>query len=347
MFWIIKNKTNFTSLLLLIINFIYITSYNDEFPFYNKNQQAKIDKACKKNQVICPMAAAIEEIFSSITLEDITAKEELWCEILCILYSNVYARDIIFDEDIQIDPDNYTITLNNCIVLLEGKIGYKNSDTTTVDFGTFLSELKIESIHFYHKQNRKGQMLVEFHNSTIRYNYNKNNAVFSSEILNMTDQMDIIMENIYDNYLNKINYKIDMNSDKTVIFYETKNNLGNYFSFYEGPGIYNETKQITYISYIDLDYDKLVHIKSIIFFSWMNVTFEYALNNNITYNEGYFVVDNIVFEESDNKNRYDKCVLNSTSDNFNNLKNRKEIWNFILEDFKKVLNEYKSIHNNN
>ena len=345
---ITKNNTIFALLLIFIINFIKISSYNDEFPFYNQKQKEKINERCEQNKIICPMASAIEEIFSSIQKEEILVKDEMFCDILCILYTNVYARDIIFDEDIQINPSNNTITLNNCIILIEGKISYQNSDKASVDFGTFLSELKIKSITFYQKGNKDGEIMAIFNNGTKRYNYNKNNAIFSSEILNMTEQMDYIMENIHKKYLNKINEKIIINSEMGQILTNTLKKLENTYSFYEGPGIYDEKKNITYLSYIKSNYEKYVHLNGIIFFSSIKVNFEYALNNNITYNEGYFVIDNIIFEEKENaENRYEKCNISDKSNSFDNLKNKEDIWNTIFEDFKKVLYQYKAIENDN
>ena len=339
MLGIIKNKIIFIPLLILIINIVKISSYNDEFPFYNKIQKATINEACNKNRIICLMASAIEEIFSSIQKEEISVKNEIFCDILCILYTNVYARDIIFDEEIIINPDNQTITLNNCIILIEGKISFKNPEIVSIDFGAFLSELKIKSITFYQNKNINGEMMVSFENSTIMYNYNKNKAFFSYEILDMVDQMDFIMEQIYDKYINKIKDKIAIDSTCGQIFDTTIKNIENSFSFYEGPGIYDETKNITYISYIKFNYDKYIHINCIIFFSSIKVNFEYALNNNITYNEGYFVIDNIIFEEKETyNNRYDNCIISDRSKNFNNLNNKDTIWKTIFEDFKNVLN---------
>ena len=345
---ITKNNTIFISLLIFIIKFIAISSYNDEFTFYNQKQKEKINEMCEQNKIICPMASALEEIFSSIQKEEIPVKDEMFCDILCILYTNVYARDIIFEEDLQINPSNNAITLNNCIILIEGKISYQNSDMTSVDFGIFLSELKIKSITFYQKRNKDGEIMAIFNNDTKRYNYNKNNAIFSSEILNMTEQMDYILDNIYEKYLNKINEKIIINNEMGQMLSNTLKKLENSYSFYEGPGVYDEKKNITYISYIKSNYEKYVHLNGIIFISSIKINFEYALNNNITYNEGYFVIDNIIFEEKKYvKNRYEKCTISDRSNSFDNLKNKEYIWNTIFEDFKEALYLYKHKEDDN
>ena len=78
----------------------------------------------------------------------------------------------------------------------------------------------------------------------------------------------------------------------------------------------------------------------------MNVTFEYSLNHNITYNEGYFIINNIIFEERTNMNNsYNNSNITKKSEVFNYLKNKDDIWETIIEDFKKTFNEYRSLVN--
>lgn len=347
MFWIFNNKNIFSLLLVLIINFIIISSYNEEFPFYNEQQQKLINDACNKNTIFRPMSLAIEDIFTSIENELITISNEEYYYGFSIHYNNIYARDIICDDNIEIDDDNgdiFIMKFNNCNVLIEGRISYKNSDITTVDFGTFLSELKFKSIIFNKRQNLEGDMEVIFDNSSLKYNYNRNHAIFSSEIMNMTEQMDDIMDKIFDKFIEMIYDKLDINMELSKILIDTINNFNKEFSYFKGPGIYDAKKNITYIAYNNFDYESFVHIKQKIFFSWMRVTFEYALNHNVIFNEGYFTINQFVFEEDLNKdNRYDNCSLSNQSNSFNNLDNGKDIWNTIFNDFKFRLNNYRKI----
>ena len=111
------------------------------------------------------MTSIVEEILSSIQKEDIPVKEEIFQDILCFLYTNVYASDIIFDEDFQINHNNNAIILNDYILLMEGKISYQNSDMTSVDFETFLSELKIKSITLYQKANKDREIMAILDNN--------------------------------------------------------------------------------------------------------------------------------------------------------------------------------------
>ena len=346
MFKIILNKNKYASIFLLIfiINFVIILSYNEEFPFYDNKQKGEIEEKCHKNPIFCSLALAIEDIFTSIQSEEIITKNNLFCELLCLQYTNIFVRDLICDEKIEIKEgiiedyfDSYEIQFNNCNILIDGKISYLNSDITSIDFGTFLSELKFKSIIFYQMKGINGRIDVKFENNTQKFNYNKNDAIFQSKIINMTEQMDLIMGQIYDDFINKIYDKITL-SERAGILYETINKYNDFFSYFNKSGIFDEEKSITYIAYDKLDFECNVHIKDKVFLCWMNVTFEYALNHNITYNEGYFIINNIIFEERTNMNNsYNNSNIIKKSEVFNYLKNKDDIWETIIEDFKKLL----------
>ena len=346
-----KNKHIFLLILIFIINFVIISSYDEEFPFYDNNQKEKINNECKKNPIYCSMALAIEDIFTSIQSEEIITNNQFFCDILCLQYTNIFARDIICDENIAIKEgildnnfgESYQIQFNNCNVLIDGKISYINSDITTIDFGTFLSEIKFKTIIFYQMKSKSGKIEVKFENNTKQFNYNRNEAFFLSEIVNMTEQMDFIMQQIYDDFINKIYDKINL-SERAGILYETISKYSNLFSYFDGNGIYDEKKTITYIAYNKLDFECNVHLKDKVFLCWMNITFEYALNHNVTYNEGYFIINNIIFEEITNRNNsYKYCNISNKSEVFDYLENKEAIWETIVSDFKKTFNDYRSL----
>ena len=348
----LKNKNHiFIYLLFFIINLVVISSYDDEFPFYDNKQKTKINQECKKNPIYCSMALAIEDIFTSIQSEEIVTNNFLFCDLLCVQYTNIFFRDLICDENIELKEgiidkslgDSYQIKLNNCNILIDGKISYINSEITSIDFGTFLSELKFKSIIFHQAKGVSGRIDVKFENNTKKFNYNKKDAIFLSEIVNMTEQMDIIMEQVFDDFINKIYDKISL-SERSGIFYETINKYNAKFTYFNTSGIFDEKKSITYISYSKFVYDCNVHMKDKIFLCWMNITFEYALNHNVTYNEGYFVINNIIFEERENfNNSYNYCSISNKSDVFNYLENNEEIWDTIISDFKRTFNEYRTL----
>ena len=338
------NTNNILCFLLIIsINFIFISAYNEDFPFYSKQQSEKLELACNHTNIIfCPMKMAIEDIFYSIQNEEIPIKiDEHNCNVLCLQYKNIFARDMICDDDLEVllikekyDDELYQIKFKNCNVLIEGEISYKNSDISSVNFGTFLSELKFDSISFINSRELKYRMNIIFENSTQKYNYNRNDVIFSSEILDMNEQMDNIMNEIFDKFINQINEKNAKNLGN--ILHESINYLKNEdFSYFHGPGIYDKIKNVTYIAYNDFKYDSFIFVNNKIFFSWMNVTFEYALNHNVIFNEGYFVINNIVFtEDQDMSNIYDSCIISDNYAGFNNLNESINISKTIINEFK-------------
>ena len=347
------NQNIFFLFFILAINFIIIISYSEEFPFYNEKQMEILYDSCKnKNPIFCSMFSAIEDIFTSLQNEKIES-EESYCENLCIQYNNVYARDIMCDDNIEtkenldckdIFDDLFEVKLNNCNVLIEGTISYRNAEISKIEFGTFLSELKFDYISFKLINEIQNEMEIEFKENYKKYNYNRKEAIFSSEIENLTNQMDDIMNMIYLKYLDKLFGKLDIPIKGT--FLNTLNVFKNKFSYFPGPGIMDEDiTNITYIAYNDFDYDLFVHINNKIFFPWMNVSFEYALNHNISYHEGYFIIEHFVFEEDyKNDNKYNVYGYNITHKypQFDNDKVNNDIWTTIINDFKDNLNKYRT-----
>ena len=335
------HKNIFYLFFIITVNFIFISSYTEEFPFYQDIQREIVDSVCNNNTIFCPMFSAIEDIFSSIQNEEIRIFNDLY-DYLLVEYNNIYARDMICDENLDFfeQDDKFEIKFNNCNVLIEGKIGYRNPDISSVDFDTFLSELKFNSISFYVTKSSFGEMKVEFIENPKKYNYNRKDAIFSSQIVNLTYQMNDLMDKVFDGFKKKINDTISINNINSTILSEALNHFQHQFTFFNGPGIMEETKNITYIFYSKFDFDSFVHINHKYFFSWMNVTFEYALNHNISYNVGYFIIDNFVFEENtENKNIYNGYgnKIATRYPEFNN-DNNDDIWKTIINDFKDNLN---------
>ena len=64
--------------------------------------------------------------------------------------------------DYKYEDNKFEVIFNNCNVLIEGKIAYKNEDISAVDFDKFLSELKFKSINFYVPKGSNGEMEVKF-----------------------------------------------------------------------------------------------------------------------------------------------------------------------------------------
>lgn len=343
--------SNINSIYLLIILFFSIISTSkedDEFPLYTKRQKEILDSSCSHHPLVCPMIYAIEDVFKQIQSEEIKVINN-YCNKLCIMYNNIHARDIICETTtIPANDFDCEIKFGNCNVLLSGEIGYDNTDYKTINFGTFLSELKFSSISF-NRSSKFKRMDLNIENSTIKYNYDKNNSLFQSWNEDLREQMDDILEKVYDEYIIKLRDKIKPVMSKENIYEETKRRLiEKNFTFFKGPGLFDKIKNVTYISYSGLTttFKDSIIIKDKIFFYNFLVDFQYALNNNVTYNNGYFILKNVCFEGDEQKknNYYNtniKNIIKDPSTEINHLNNSDQIWEVIVNDFKNKFNENK------
>jgi len=344
---------NILLLLILSCNFINVSLYEKKFHFYDESQREKIDKACKENNIIfCSLASAVEDIFTSVQEDELSLKNDYYFNNISLQYSNVYPRDILC-KNIEVTSSNPNssllddgtgseILLHNCSVLLEGHISYK-TDYTFVDFGSFLSELKYKYFKFSYLQTKTLNFKGE--NDIKKYNYNEKAPFFASETGNMIMQMDSLMESISNTYKEKIEEKIYPQYLDTLI--NTLSNFDKNFSYRKGPKLFDKEKDVTYIYYKEFKYDKYIYIRNKIFFPSMNVSFEYALNHNITFNEGYFVVKNFIFQENvDLENIFENYEIDAIDKkaDFDEYypEYSKNIWTTIINDFKNKFNEYRT-----
>ena len=344
---------NILLLLILSCKFIIVLLYNKEFPFYDEAQRKIIDKACnEKDNIICFLASAIEDIFTSVQNEDLSPKTDYYYNNITLQYRNVYPRDILCKnfEIISTSSKNGSladekengIIFRNCSVLIEGNISYK-TDYSSVDFGTFLSELKFEFLRFEYISK---SIVFKGKNDTKIYNYNENAPFFASETGGMKIQMNSLMESISEAYYEKINEKTY--PDYSNLLASTLNNFNQNFSYLKGPKLFDKIKNVTYVYYKELKYDKYIYIKDKIFFPSMNVSFEYALNHNITFNEGYFIIKNFIFQENvDLENIYENYDIEAIEKKADFDRDypeyNKTIWRTIIDDFKNKFNEYRII----
>ena len=166
----------------------------------------------------------------------------------------------------------------------------------------------------------------------------------------MNEQMEYILDKAYDEFISKIKEKSEPVLSRENIFIETEKNLAEKFSFLKGPSLFDEIKNVTYISYTKLTHTAKIIIRDKIFFNNFVVNFEYALNNNVTYNIGLFSFRNLCFEADEQKSNiyYYKNIddIIKQSD-FMKLNNSNEIWEVIIDDFKKQFDESKIQDNTN
>ena len=348
--------SNIYSILFLLIQFFSMLSFiksQRESNFYTKIQEEKLDSYCEKSPIFCIMKLVIEDIFEQIEAEEITIQNNN-CNNICLLYNNIRVRDMIC-EDLNItynsssNLDKSEIIFENCVVLLSGEIGYENKDYKTIMFGPFLSELKFNSLAFNHTQNLQ-TVDLNFENATKKYNYDSSRALFQSWNEDLRDQMEEILSKTYDEFIKKLKEKLnpDLNKENNVntIFSNTKKQLCEQYSKFSGPSLFDEHKNVTYLSYKELDPNQKnsIIIKDKIFFHNLPVNFEYALNNNVTYNEGNFTLRDVCFEADAHKenNYYDVNIIDMEKiADFNSLNNSMELWELIVNDFKQKFNENK------
>ena len=348
-------KNLYIILLFFQLNIDYILSKSSDFPFLEDAQQKILDDACLNiHPIFCPMSKAIEQIFLYVQNELISSNNNnLYSDLVNIQYNNVYGRDIIceninpFIDNSTSDEIKYKIQFIDCNVLIEGNIILNNADYSSINFGIFLSELKFDTITFcQNKTTPKGELdvLFEYNNEKL-FNYNRNESFFISSFKELLRfQMDDIMKNIFENYMERIKIRTKVEEGKISYLSDKLNVFNKEISLISGPPLNSINKSVTYIAYNNFNYENYINVNGKVFLNELNVSFEYALNNNITYNEGFFVLKNITFDENvTNKNIYDDELYESKAD-FNNYleeTNIKFIWNTIFNDFKDKLNEYR------
>ena len=158
--------------------------------------------------------------------------------------------------------------------------------------------------------------------------------------------MNDILDEVYDKFLKQMIKNSDQRFNIANYFDKAKNQIIEDFSLFKEKGITinSKKKNVTYLLFTNLNPLEEIQIRNKYIFYNMNVTFEYALNYNVTYNEGYFIVKYICFEndESKNNNYFEQKVSDMIKKaDFDILDNSNDIWEIIFDEFKKKFNEAK------
>ena len=345
------------SILILISIFLLQMVISDNIndnSFYLDWQRKILESNCTRNNgVFCPMIIAIADIFKQIQQEEIEANSKNVCIDLCLTYNNIHARDMLCENlNTKYESSTGEIIFGNCSVLISGEIGYENKDYKNINFGTFLSELYIPSMTFSHIE-KVDRMEFNYENASVKFNFDNSRAVFKSMNENLTEHMEEILNIVYDEFINKIEDKIKPILSRNDILIDTNKKIYESFTYFEnGPKLFDENKNVTYLSYNKIDHVEKIILKEKIIFYNLQIDFQYALNNNITYNEGLFVLKNVDFEANEGINNiyfHENIQDMYKIANFNNLKinNTNELWELIINDFKKKFNDYKVTNDNN
>ena len=345
------------SILILISIFLLqmvISENINDNSFYLDWQRKILESNCTRNNgVFCPMITAIADIFKQIQQEEIEANSKNVCIDLCLTYNNIHARDMLCENlNTKYESSTGEIIFGNCSVLISGEIGYENKDYKNINFGTFLSELYIPSMTFSHIE-KVDRMEFNYENASVKFNFDNSRAVFKSMNENLTEHMEEILNIVYDEFINKIEDKIKPILSRNDILIDTNKKIYESFTYFEnGPKLFDENKNVTYLSYNKIDHVEKIILKEKIIFYNLQIDFQYALNNNITYNEGLFVLKNVDFEANEGINNiyfHENVQDMYKIANFNSLKinNTNELWELIINDFKKKFNDYKVTSDNN
>ena len=338
---------------IFLLQMVISENINDN-SFYLDWQRKILESNCTRNNgVFCPMIIAIADIFKQIQQEEIEANSKNVCIDLCLTYNNIHARDMLCENlNTKYESSTGEIIFGNCSVLISGEIGYENKDYKNINFGTFLSELYIPSMTFSHIE-KVDRMEFNYENASVKFNFDNSRAVFKSMNENLTEHMEEILNIVYDEFINKIEDKIKPILSRNDILIDTNKKIYESFTYFEnGPKLFDENKNVTYLSYNKIDHAEKIILKEKIIFYNLQIDFQYALNNNITYNEGLFVLKNVDFEANEGINNiyfHENVQDMYKIANFNNLKlnNTNELWELIINDFKKKFNDYKVTNDNN
>ena len=107
-----------------------------------------------------------------------------------------------------------------------------------------------------------------------------------------------------------------------------------------------EKYYITYVAFNELNYTSLIHILDAIYIVNLTVQFEYALNYNITYQEGSITFDNYYINKNARKKDNESYIYVGDKTNFY-LDCDEKIWkNKNSNIWTMIKNEFESVSNN-
>lgn len=324
-------------------NYLY-----DDYP----NIQEELNKFCKKEKDICPMVDAIIESLNSINSYSNTYEEEL-LEDNNLNYKNVHSTHISCKNVLakikndkteeKNEDEKYIISLMNCTTLMEGELNFSNKI-----YKNFQSELYLYKITiFISEKPLKGEMHISFEydemvNQTFYY---KLDFEDDEEI---KKKMNKIMEKVFKNYIEKLKGIIELEDFQLDSQLKYLDDIINQFAKNYSiliPKVYLSKNNITYVAYNELKYDinNFINIKDNMYIPYLYINFEYALNYNITYNEGSFYLDYMNFSKTqDDKVYVGNIILKyAPFEEIVTQSESEEIWETIKNDFKNKFKNYK------
>ena len=310
------------------------------------NIDIELNKICKEHEILCPMVDAIK--YSLKIIKSYSKTYEIYPDISELKYQNAKSFFLLCEnitlniEKFEENKDEkYSITFNNCESKFMGQL-------FIIDKGiTFLSSLFFYKIIFVKRKlaiNGEINLLLEY-DQDINKTYYYDSSIFSET--DYLHQMDTIMEYIFSNYTSNFKYNVELNENLLASQTKYLNNIINKFtkqySLFD-PEIDDNHHNITYIGYNIFTWDSLININNYIYLSNLSVTFEYALDYNITYNEGSFVLDYMNFSKIQKDDVYLGNIIykESNFDNIMPIEESNNIWKIIKYEFFNKFINYKA-----
>ena len=310
------------------------------------NIDIELNKICKEHEILCPMVDAIK--YSLKIIKSYSKTYEIYPDISELKYQNAKSFFLLCEnitlniEKFEENKDEkYSITFNNCESKFMGQL-------FIIDEGiTFLSSLFFYKIMFVKRKlaiNGELNLLLEY-DQDINKTYYYDSSIFSET--DYLHQMDTIMEYIFSNYTSNFKYNVELNENllasQTKYLNDIINKFTKQYSLFD-PEIDDNHHNITYIGYNIFTWDSLININNYIYLSNLSVTFEYALDYNITYNEGSFVLDYMNFSKIQKDDVYLGNIIykESNFDNIMPIEESNNIWKIIKYEFFNKFINYKA-----
>ena len=334
---------------IFLIFFVFGKKYilSDDIPIIDPKHLEKLYEICKnENPIFCSITEAIKY---SLYLSRIDSKSfpENSEEAIYLKYENVNTPNLICEDiNATIEEDKYLISFLNCTVYAKGALTLRNETEIISHYESFSSEIYFNKINFYqNKRSTKGELNITFEYNedfSDSFNFNETDPIFFLSTNDLLIQMNEILIQVIKNYIHNLKSKIEIDENTQIVQIKYLNEINNRFSKRYSllySSMVENKNDITYIGYNDIKYIQFINIKNKIFIPYLFVPFEYALNYNITYNEGNFTLENVSISRNTDDDYFGN-LINGNAD-FNSLEESNMIWNRIDDDFKWNFKKYK------
>ena len=296
---------------------------------FSKEISDNLDEACKVNSIICSINQAINNVFFTYQYEEkniLSNNDDLSFRIIS---SKIHFFEPKCDKiEYFINDNNYSIIKSNCSILIISDLYIGQKFNNEIDMKNYLIEFLVDKLIFMNKKNNHS-IKFEVNNETL--NYNKNEPIFQipsiKEIIESEfNNLSLKLKTLYIDDINNKFSIIDVNKNLERVFNFLYNNGPFYFIDYNE--IEENNQKITFLSYDSFIYNNYIIALDTIFISNFSITFEYAINYDIDYNEGYFTISDFAYTQNQNFSNSSRFFefINLNYINSNNQK-------LILENF--------------